>query len=63
VVMPVGTLVYGWLISHAEPSTLLVTSGVLYAVIALATLAVPSVWRMGRPAAAVAPAHAELADS
>lgn len=63
VVMPVGTLVYGWLISHAEPSTVLVTSGVLYAVIALATLAVPSVWRMGRPAAAVAPAHAELADS
>ncbi|WP_431806888.1 MFS transporter [Microbacterium paraoxydans] len=63
VVMPVGTLVYGWLISHAEPSTVLVTSGVLYAAIALATLAVPSVWRMGRPAAAVAPAHAELADS
>lgn len=63
VVMPVGPLVYGWLISHAEPSTVLVTSGVLYAAIALATLAVPSVWRMGRPAAAVAPAHAELADS
>ncbi|MBS0023399.1 MFS transporter [Microbacterium paraoxydans] len=63
VVMPVGTLVYGWLISHADPSTVLVTSGVLYAVIALATLAVPSVWRMGRPASAVAPAHAELADS
>lgn len=49
VVMPIGTLVYGWLITHADPATVLVTSGAVYAVIALATLVVPSVWRMGRP--------------
>jgi MFS family permease len=49
VVMPIGTLVYGWLITHADPATVLVTSGAVYAVIALVTLAVPSVWRMGRP--------------
>lgn len=54
VVMPIGTLVYGWLITRADPATVLVTSAVLYAVIALATLLVPSVWRMGRaPASAL----------
>ena len=52
VVMPIGTLVYGWLITHADPATVLVTSGVVYAAIALITLLVPSVWRMGRPEAA-----------
>lgn len=48
VVMPIGTLVYGWLITHADPATVLITSGVLYAAIALTTVLVPSVWRMGR---------------
>ncbi len=48
VVMPIGTLVYGWLITQADPAVVLVTSGVVYAMIALVTLAVPSVWRMGR---------------
>ena len=52
VVMPIGTLVYGWLITHAEPSTVLITSGILYAVIAAGTTFVPSVWRMGRVEAA-----------
>ncbi|WP_347125142.1 MFS transporter [Microbacterium sp. SY138] len=52
VVMPIGTLVYGWLITHADPATVLIASGAVYAVIALATLMVPSVWRMGRPEAA-----------
>ncbi|MEV7620078.1 MFS transporter [Microbacterium sp. NPDC089321] len=52
VVMPIGTLVYGWLITHAEPSTVLITSGILYAVIAVGTTFVPSVWRMGRVEAA-----------
>lgn len=56
VVMPIGTLVYGWLITHADPATVLVASGAVYAVIALATLAVPSVWRMGRPETATTPA-------
>jgi MFS family permease len=55
VVMPIGTLIYGWLITHAEPATVLITSGIIYAVVALATLFVPSVWRMGRPAGALTP--------
>lgn len=55
VVMPIGTLIYGWLITHAEPATVLVTSGAIYAVIALITLLVPSVWRMGRPEPAPIP--------
>ncbi|WP_447652804.1 MFS transporter [Microbacterium sufflavum] len=63
VVMPIGTLVYGWLITQADPATVLIASGAVYGAIALTTLAVPSVWRMGRPAAAVAPARAEVADS
>jgi MFS family permease len=54
VVMPIGTLLYGWLITHADVQTVLVTSGVLYASIAIVTLLVPSVWRMGRPAGALA---------
>ncbi|MFK3676291.1 MFS transporter [Microbacterium sp. NPDC090218] len=53
VVMPIGTLIYGWLITHADPATVLVTSGIVYAAIALITLLVPSVWRMGRPEAVV----------
>ena len=48
VVMPIGTLLYGWLITHADPSTVLITSGILYAAIAIATVLIPSVWRMGR---------------
>jgi MFS family permease len=55
VVMPIGTLIYGWLITHADPGTVLVTSGAIYAVIALITLLVPSVWRMGRPEPAPIP--------
>lgn len=54
VVMPIGTLVYGWLITHVDAATVLVASGVIYAVIALITLLVPSVWRMGRPESATA---------
>lgn len=50
VVMPIGTLIYGWLITHADPATVLISSGIIYAVVALTTLFVPSVWRMGRPA-------------
>lgn len=49
VVMPIGTLLFGWLITQADAATVLVASGVVYAVVALLTLFVPSVWRMGRP--------------
>ncbi|KJL26266.1 Enterobactin exporter EntS [Microbacterium oxydans] len=56
VVMPIGTLVYGWLITHADPATVLITSGAVYAGVALITLTVPSVWRMGRPETATLPA-------
>ncbi|MEU4016631.1 MFS transporter [Microbacterium sp. NPDC028030] len=62
VVMPIGTLVYGWLITHADASTVLVASGAVYAAVALLTLLVPAVWRMGRPERAVA-TSGELADS
>ncbi len=54
VVMPIGTLVYGWLITRADPAVVLMTSGIVYAAIALATLFVPSVWKMGRVQAATA---------
>ncbi|MGF2948749.1 MFS transporter [Microbacterium alcoholitolerans] len=54
VVMPIGTLVYGWLITRADPAVVLTTSGIVYAAIALATLFVPSVWKMGRVQAATA---------
>ncbi|HWV48068.1 MAG TPA: MFS transporter [Microbacterium sp.] len=59
VAMPIGTLIYGWLITNADVTTVLIASGILYAVVALATLAVPSVWRMGR---VLAPER-QLADS
>ncbi|KRD54567.1 MFS transporter [Microbacterium sp. Root280D1] len=62
VVMPIGTLVYGWLITRGDVETVLVTSGILYAVLAAVTLVVPSVWRMGRPSDALSP-RSELADS
>ncbi|WP_217183098.1 MFS transporter [Streptomyces sp. AC495_CC817] len=48
VAMPIGTLVYGWLVTHVDVVTVLVTSGIVYAAVALLTLFVPSVWRMGR---------------
>ncbi|MDR6868973.1 MFS family permease [Microbacterium resistens] len=53
VAMPVGTLVFGWLISRVDPTTLLLGSAVDYATVALATVLVPSVWRMGRVPSAV----------
>ena len=48
VAMPLGTLAFGWLVGHVDVSTLLVASSVVYAVVALGTMLVPSVWRMGR---------------
>ncbi|WP_448719960.1 MFS transporter [Microbacterium natoriense] len=54
VAMPLGTLAFGWLIGHVDVSSLLVGSAVVYAVIALGTMLVPSVWRMGRIEGAVA---------
>ena len=53
VVMPIGTLVYGWLITHADPAVVLTTSGILYAAIAIGTSFVPSVWNMGRAEGAI----------
>jgi len=54
VAMPLGTLAFGWLIGHVDVSSLLVGSAVVYAVIALGTMLVPSVWRMGRIEGAIA---------
>ncbi|PCE14417.1 hypothetical protein AUC47_04140 [Microbacterium sp. SZ1] len=63
VVLPVGTLVYGWLVTHSDVVTVLLWSGAVYAAVALLALAVPSVWRMGRPAEALGSGHDGLADS
>lgn len=41
--IPGGTLVYGWLATHADVADLLLVSGVLYAAVALGTLLVPGV--------------------
>ncbi|WP_186307677.1 MFS transporter [Microbacterium sp. 1.5R] len=63
VVLPIGTLVYGWLVTHSDVVTVLVWSGAVYAAVALLALAVPSVWRMGRPAEALGTEQKGLADS
>ncbi|MGX1695576.1 MFS transporter [Microbacterium keratanolyticum] len=54
VAIPIGTLAFGWLITHVDAGTLLVASAIVYAVVALSTLLVPSVWRMGRADGALA---------
>ncbi|KJL33190.1 enterobactin exporter EntS [Microbacterium azadirachtae] len=56
VAMPIGTLAFGWLIARADVTALMVGSAIVYAVIALGTMLVPSIWRMGR---ATAPAERE----
>ncbi|MBO0980062.1 MFS transporter [Microbacterium sp. SD291] len=62
VAMPIGTLAFGWLIGQVDPTSLLVGSAVVYAVVALGTMLIPSVWRMGRVDGALEHAPA-LADS
>ncbi len=57
VAMPIGLLAYGWLASAVDHRILLLVSGIAYAIIALGTLAVPSVRTMRRaeePEAALA---------
>lgn len=48
VAMPLGTLAFGWLIGRVDAGALLLGSAIVYAVLALGTMLVPSVWRMGR---------------
>lgn len=48
VAMPIGMLIYGWLATAVPLGPLLVASGVAYAAIALSTLGVRSIRRMGR---------------
>jgi MFS family permease len=55
VAIPVGAIAFGWLAEVVDPRWLALASGVVYAVIALAVLAVPSVWRLGRAADQPAP--------
>lgn len=50
VAIPVGASVFGWLAEAIDPRVLALTSGAVYAAICLATLAVPSVWSLGRVA-------------
>ncbi|WP_336645890.1 MFS transporter [Microbacterium sp. USHLN186] len=52
VAMPLGTLAFGWLIGRVDTTALLVGSAIVYAVVALGTMLIPSVWRMGRVEAA-----------
>lgn len=54
IAMPLGTLAFGWLIGHIDVSSLLIGSAIVYAVVALGTMLVPSVWRMGRVEGAIA---------
>lgn len=56
-------LAFGWLIGHVDAATLLVTSAIIYAVVALGTMLIPSVWRMGRIAGAVPEKGSPLANS
>ncbi len=60
VAMPVGTLAFGWLIGHVDVSALLVGSAIVYAVVALGTMLIPSVWRMGRAEGALAEVTASV---
>lgn len=48
VAIPIGSLTFGWLASTVDVETLLVVAGCVYVVIALATLLVPSIRRLGR---------------
>lgn len=53
IAMPVGTLAFGWLIARVDVAPLMIGAAVVYAVIALGTMVVPSIWRMGRIPAAL----------
>jgi MFS family permease len=46
--IPAGTLLYGWLASAADLETVLIVSAVVYAVVTLVTLLVPSIRRLPR---------------
>ncbi|WP_052460611.1 MFS transporter [Microbacterium gorillae] len=46
--MPLGTLIFGWLLTVADARVVLMTASILFAVIALGTLLVPSVFGMRR---------------
>lgn len=48
VAIPIGTVVFGWLAAQGDPRLLAVVAGVVYAVVGLSVLAVPSVRRLGR---------------
>lgn len=52
--MPIGTLAFGWLIARMDVGSLLVGAAIVYAVVALAAMVVPSIWRMGRAQSAAA---------
>lgn len=54
VAMPIGTLAFGWLIGRVDSSWLLGISAIIYVTLAIATMFVPSVWKMGRADGAIA---------
>ncbi|GAA3929620.1 MFS transporter [Microbacterium soli] len=55
VALPMGTMVYGWLIVAVDVPSLLIVSAAIYAAGSIGTALIPSVWRMGRADAAVPP--------
>jgi hypothetical protein len=55
IAIPLGAMFFGWVVSVAEPRTVLVYSASAYALIALMTLLVPSVRTLARSNAEPAP--------
>lgn len=53
VAMPLGTLAFGWLIGRVDTAALLTVSAAIYLALALGTMLVPSVWKMGRVEGAI----------
>lgn len=48
VAIPIGSTVFGWLAEVVDPRWLAVCAGAAYLLICLGTLAIPSVWSLGR---------------
>ncbi|WP_446666736.1 MFS transporter [Flexivirga sp. B27] len=48
VAIPIGSLMFGWLATNVDVETVLVTAGSVYVALALLTLLVPSIRRLGR---------------
>lgn len=63
IAMPVGTMVFGWLATAADPRTVLAVSGVAYFVVSMGVLLIPSVRNLGRVEPVAAEADSPVAAS